>query len=115
MPICKCYSHWKQNDSPNDQSIGGNITIGDNVSISDPSQNQNQSQWQSQTSTSINNNFLANSNNNAANSDSYGNNTNNITNENTFDPYLVLSNLNNVCSISTLVTNINQQIQALIR
>jgi len=108
---------WKPKDPPDDPSISGNITIGDNAFILDPSQNQNQnqSQGQSQNLTNINNNFLTNSNKNTANSDSYGNNTNNITTNNTFDPNLAINNLNNMDCISALVTNINQQIQALIK
>ena len=91
------------------QLIDINLTIGPNASI-DPTQNQTQDQAQAQTqvSTNTNTNNLTNTNINVATSTSSSVNTNIISNNNTFNPVVVLSNSNKVCAITVKSLNINR-------
>lgn len=86
-----------------------NITGGGDTSILSPSSSQYQGPVQIQTQTSINtnNNDLSNDNVNAADSSSTATNTNHISNTNTFNPILVVSNRNYIGNIKVSSSNIN--------
>jgi hypothetical protein len=75
-----------------------NIIINGNSSLLDPtqSQTQDQAQTQIQASININTNNLTNSNVNIADSAPIAINANNISNINTFNPIMILDNLNSV-------------------
>lgn len=91
------------------QLIDINLTLDPNASLLDPTQNQtqDQAQAQSQTSTNINTNNLTNTNTNVATSTSTSTNFNNISNTNTFNPVLVMSNSNRIGDISVSSLNVN--------
>jgi len=85
-------------NAPVDAPIATNINIGAIISILSPhqTQNQNQAQLQAQTSINTNNNSLTNNNINVAVSTSTATNTNHISNNNTFNPVLIISNKNSI-------------------
>jgi len=103
-------------DLPIDAPIAANITIGAGALILSPSQTQdpNQAQSQSQTSDNSNSNSLTNTNTNIAASTSSATNTNRISNNNTFNPVLVLSNRNIVGNVTVRSSNINSQRQLVV-
>ena len=75
-----------------------NITIGTDASILSPNQSQHQDPVQAQTQASINENInsLTNNNVNLANSSSIAVKSNNMSNNNTFNPVVNLNNSNDV-------------------
>jgi len=95
------------------QLIDLNLTIDPNASILSPTQNQtqDQAQAQAQSSNNTNANNLTNTNVNVAVSSSNATNTNHITNNNTFNPTLIVQNTNSIGNIKVSSTNLNAQKQ----
>ena len=94
-----------------------NLAGFDPLSILNPEQLQAeaQAQLQAQASKNDNDNNLTNANVNVAVSTSNATNTNTITNNNTFNPTIVVQNTNAIGNITVSSTNINAQRQVAIR